>query len=83
MLTTHWSILQLSAVGLSIFSSHVCMVGLIGLVLFSVAAKKYKYRERDEVTFRQIVVEESDSMIVTSLRLRATTEHRYSYPIFN
>ena len=35
-----------------------CVVGLVGLVLFSVAAKKYKYRDRDEVTFRQIVVEE-------------------------
>ena len=35
-----------------------CMVGLIGLILFSVAAKKYKYRARNEGMFRQIDIEE-------------------------
>jgi peptide/histidine transporter 3/4 len=35
-----------------------CVVGLIGLILFSVAAKKYKYRQRDEGLFRQQAVEE-------------------------
>ena len=35
-----------------------CVVGLIGLVLFSVAAKKYKYRRRDEGMFCQHNVEE-------------------------
>ena len=35
-----------------------CIVGLIGLVLFSVAAKKYKYRRRDEGMFCQHDVEE-------------------------
>ena len=35
-----------------------CVVGLIGLVLFSVAAKKYKYRKRDEGMFCQQDVEE-------------------------
>ena len=35
-----------------------CVSGLIGLILFSVAAKKYKYRRRDEGMFRQQDVEE-------------------------
>ena len=35
-----------------------CVVGLIGLILFSVAAKKYKYRRRDEGMFCQQDVEE-------------------------
>ena len=30
------------------YFSFVCVVALIGLVLFSVAAKRYKYRERDD-----------------------------------
>ena len=35
-----------------------CVVGLIGLILFSVAAKRYKYRRRDEGMFCQHDVEE-------------------------
>ena len=35
-----------------------CVVGLIGLILFSVAAKKYKYRKRDEGMFRQMDIED-------------------------
>jgi hypothetical protein len=35
-----------------------CVVGLIGLILFSVAAKKYRYRRRDEGMFRQMDIEE-------------------------
>ena len=35
-----------------------CVIGLIGLVLFSVAAKKYKYRRRNEGIFRQVDIEE-------------------------
>ena len=35
-----------------------CVSGLIGLILFSVAAKKYKYRRRDEGMFCQHDVEE-------------------------
>ena len=35
-----------------------CVVGFIGLILFSVAAKKYKYRQRDEGMFYQQDVEE-------------------------
>ena len=34
------------------------VTGLIGLILFSLAAKRYKYRTRDEGIFRQYVVEE-------------------------
>jgi peptide/histidine transporter 3/4 len=35
-----------------------CVVGLIGLILFSVAAKKYKYRRRNEGMFRQVDIED-------------------------
>ena len=41
-----------------IYLLFTCVVGLIGMVLFFVAARKYKYRERDEVTFCQSDVEE-------------------------
>ena len=34
------------------------VTGLIGLILFLLAAKRYKYRTRDEEIFRQYVVEE-------------------------
>jgi hypothetical protein len=34
------------------------VVGLIGLILFSVAAKKYRYRRRDEGMFRQMDIED-------------------------
>ena len=34
------------------------MTGLIGLILFSLAAKRYEYRTRDEGMFRQHDVEE-------------------------
>ena len=34
------------------------VIGFIGLILFSVAAKKYKYRRRDEGMFRQMDIEE-------------------------
>ena len=35
-----------------------CTMGLVGLILFVIVAKKYKYRERDEGMFRQQHVEE-------------------------
>ena len=34
------------------------MVGLIGLILFSIAAKKYNYRTRNEEMFRQMDIED-------------------------
>ena len=34
------------------------MTGLLGFVLFIFAAKKYKYRERDDILFRQRDAEE-------------------------
>ena len=42
-----------------------CIVGLIGLFLFSVAANKYKYRERNEGMFRQHDVEEIYERYIT------------------
>ena len=35
-----------------------CVVGLIGLILFSIAAKKYKYRARNEGMLRQMDIED-------------------------
>ena len=42
-----------------------CVAGLIGLVLFIVAAKKYKYRERNEGLFCQQDVEEIYDRYIT------------------
>ena len=43
-----------------------CVVGLIGLILFSIAAKKYKYRARNvEDLFRQADVEEIYDRYIT------------------
>ncbi len=42
-----------------------CVGGLIGLILFSVAAKKYRYRERDEGLFCQLDVEEIHERYIT------------------
>ena len=41
------------------------VTGLIGLLLFSIAAKKYKYRERDEGLFQQQVVEDIYERYIT------------------
>ena len=41
-----------------IYLLFTCVVGLIGLILFSVAAKKYKYRTRNEGMFCQVDIEE-------------------------
>ena len=35
-----------------------CVAGLIGLILFSVVAKRYKYRERDDRPYDQSQIEE-------------------------
>ena len=40
-----------------------CVTGLIGLVLLSVAANKYKFRRRDEGWFHQRYVEVYDHYI--------------------
>ena len=42
----------------SVYLVLTSVTGLIGLILFSVAAKRYKYRTRDEGLFRQHDVEE-------------------------
>ena len=35
-----------------------CIVGLTGLVLFSLAVKRYRYRERNDPPYNQVIVEE-------------------------
>ena len=42
-----------------------CIMGLVGLILFSIAVKKYKYRERDEGMFKQQQVEEIYERYIT------------------
>ena len=51
-----------------------CVVGLIGLILFSVAAKKYKYRQRDEGIFCQQVVEEIYDRYLTEEHVDSSNE---------
>ena len=51
-----------------------CVVGLIGFVLFSVAAKKYKYRKRNEGLFCQQDVEEIYDRYIT----QAASDDEYS-----
>ena len=36
----------------------ICVAGVVGLILFSVAAKRYKYRERDDRPYDQSQIEE-------------------------
>jgi peptide/histidine transporter 3/4 len=48
-----------------IYLLFTCIMGLVGLSLFSIAAKKYKYRERDEGMFRQQDVEEIYERYIT------------------
>ena len=42
----------------SVYLSFILLMGLLGFVLFIFAAKKYKYRERDDILFHQRDVEE-------------------------
>ena len=46
-----------------------CMIGLIGLILFSLATRKYKYRQRDELTFYQRDIEEIYDRYLTQAAL--------------
>ena len=48
------------------------VIGLIGLLLFSVAVKKYKYRERDEGIFQQQVVEDIYERCIAQRRFMET-----------
>ena len=53
------------------------VTGLIGLILFSLAAKKYKYRTRDEGMFRQQVVEDIyDRYITQTAHVYSGLDHR-------
>ena len=58
-----------------IYLLFTCVVGLIGFVLFSVAARKYKYRERDEVNFYQRDIEEIYDRYLT----QAAAENESNY----
>ena len=56
-----------------IYLLFTCVVGLIGMILFFVAARKYKYRKRDEVTFRQEDVEEIYDRYLTQVATASTS----------
>ena len=49
------------------------VTGLIGLILFSLAAKRYKYRTRDEGIFRQQDVEEIYDRYITQDQMDSFT----------
>ena len=52
-----------------------CVVGLIGLILFSVAAKKYKYRARNvEDLFRQADIEEIFDRYITQASIDSISD---------
>ena len=66
-----WVALENTAVSCgSVYLLFTCVCGLIGLILFSVAAKKYRYRERDEGLFCQLDVEEIYERYITQHRVR-------------
>ena len=52
--------------------------GVIGLILVSVAAKKYQYRKRDEGLFRQQDVEEIYERYITQASLDNMSNISYS-----
>ena len=55
------------------------VTGLIGLILFSLVAKKYKYRTRDEGLFHQQVVEDIyDRYITQAAYMYSGLDHRCS-----
>ena len=56
-----------------IYLLFTCVVGLVGMILFFVAARKYKNRERDEVTFRQGDVEEIYDRYLTQVATASTS----------
>ena len=49
-----------------------CVVGLVGMILFFVAARKYKNRIRDEMTFRQRDIEEIYDRYLTQVATAST-----------
>jgi hypothetical protein len=58
-LTQPWPLTLPSVVSCcSVYLSFILLMGLLGFFLFIFAAKKYKYRERDDILFRQRDVEE-------------------------
>ena len=55
-----------------IYLLFTCVVGLIGLILFSIAAKKYKYRVANEGWFRQFYVEDVHSRYISQAPVNNT-----------
>ena len=58
-LTQPWPLTLPSVISCcSVYLGFVLLIGLLGFILFIFAAKKYKYRERDDILFRQRDIEE-------------------------
>ena len=58
-LTQPWPLTYPSVISCcSVYLGFLLLMGVIGFVLFVFAANKYKYRERDDVLFRQADIEE-------------------------
>ena len=55
----------------------ICIIGLGGLILFSLVARKYKYRKRDDENFSQREVEEVYSRYLTQAERAAANESDY------
>ena len=64
---------------LSTFSSpDMCVVGLIGLILFTVAAKKYKYRAWNEGMFRQVDNEDTFKHVIEQASVNTAFDNQCS-----
>ena len=61
----------------SVYLLIISIVGLVGLISFSVAAMRYKYRKRDDENFRQRDVEE---VYTRYLSQRAGDRNDYTEP---
>ena len=53
-----------------------CVVGFSGLILFSIAAKRYKYRRRDEGLFRPQCVEEVYERYISQAPVTCTMSYK-------
>ena len=68
-LTQPWPLTLPSVISCcSVYLSFILLMGLLGFILLIFAAKKYKYRERDDILFRQRDIEEVYSRYLVQVR---------------
>ena len=74
-LTQPWPLTLPSVISCcSVYLGFVLLIGLLGFILFIFAAKKYKYRERDDILFRQRDIEEVYSRYLVQVPNITTTD---------